>query len=202
MKTNQFQKMFSIMVVAALALPAAMLRAQPAANNAAPQAAPAAPAPELSYGAVQILRLMQAKVGDDTIIAYIKNSGTGYALGADQIIYLRQQGVSDPVINAMLAQPRAALASTPPSPPPSASVQQTQNGSTVTTESGSTATVAPVVTYLPSTPAPDYYYPQPYYYPYYPDYYLYPPVSFSFGIGGVWGGGFRGGGFRGGGFHR
>ena len=39
-------------------------------------------------------------------MAYIKNSGNSYGLNADQIIYLRQQGVSDAVITAMLNQPK------------------------------------------------------------------------------------------------
>jgi hypothetical protein len=57
-----------------------------------------APAPPLAYGVSQILQLQQAKMGDDTIIAYIKNSGNSYGLNADQIIYLRQQGVSPVVL--------------------------------------------------------------------------------------------------------
>jgi hypothetical protein len=76
----------------------------------------------------------------------------------------------------------------------------------VTTSSGSTATVAPTVTYVQTTPAPaypDYYY-QPNYYPVY-GYPFYPAVSFSFGWGPGWHGGGWGGGYgRGGhgGWHR
>ena len=49
---------------------------------------------------------LKANVGDETIIAYIKNSGNSYGLNADQIIYLRQQGVSDAVVRTMLNQPQ------------------------------------------------------------------------------------------------
>ena len=48
--------------------------------------------------------------GISTIIAYIRNSGNSYGLNADQIIYLRQQGLSDAVIRVMLSQPRAGVA--------------------------------------------------------------------------------------------
>ena len=63
-------------------------------------------APQLAYGVPQIIQLSEAKVSDDTIIAYVKNSGNSFGLTADQIIYLRQQGVSDAVITAMLNQPK------------------------------------------------------------------------------------------------
>jgi hypothetical protein len=178
MKTGHLQKIF--VVVAGLSLSAATLQAQAVADNNAPQAAAVASAPQLSYGASQILRLMQAKVGDDTIIAYVKNSQDSYALTADQIIYLRRQGVSDAVINVMLNRPKSSVAAAPATSAP----QQT-SASTVTTPSGSTATVAPVVTYV--QPAPTAYY----YQPYYPAYAWYPPVALSFGFG--WGGGWHGG---------
>ena len=73
--------------------------------NVAQTAAPAGGAPvQLSYGVPQILQLSQAKIGDNTIVAYIQNSGTIYSLNASEIIYLKQQGVSDAVITTMLNQ--------------------------------------------------------------------------------------------------
>ena len=76
--------------------------------NVAPTAAPAGGAPvQLSYGVSQIIQLSQAKVSENTIVNYIQNSGTIFALKADEIVYLKQQGVSDPVLNTMLAQRRA-----------------------------------------------------------------------------------------------
>ena len=124
-------------------------------------------------------------------------------MNADQIIYLRQQGVSDSVINVMLIQPKNSVAAST-----SASTFTTSaSGSTITTPNGSTATVAPTVTYVQTAPAPSvyvvpdtqtYYYDSGYYQPYYPYYgWSYPAVSLSFGFGGGYhGGGFHDGGFR------
>jgi hypothetical protein len=183
MKTNKFPKMLAVMAAVGLACSASTVRAQdPSAPN---------PAPQLSYGVPQVIQLAQAKVGDDTIIAYIKNTGNSYGLNADQIIYLRQQGVSDAVITVMLNQPRAGVFTAPP-----AMSASQPAASPAYQEQVSTATVAPTVTYVQTVPYSTYYY-QPYYY--YPSYAWYPPVSFSFGWGGVWGGGWHGGGWRGGG---
>jgi len=182
MKTTQMQKMLVVLVVAGLTWSASKVLAQDSSDtNTVQPAASNATAPQLAYGVSEILRLKQAEVGDDTIIAYIKNSGTSYGLNADQIIYLRQEGVSDAVVSTMLNQPKpgAAVATLPTvALPPAAS---TANSGQV-----STATVAPTVTYVQTAPAPIYYYSQPYYNPYYNPYYYpaygwYPPVSFSFG---------------------
>ncbi len=192
------------MAVAGLVWSASTALAQDSsAANMAQAAAARAPVPQLSYGVSQIVQLAQAKIGDDTIIAYIKNSGNSYSLSVNQIIDLRHRGISDAVITTMLNQPRpgvAAATPTTPAPKPVASATDTAgSSSTITTASGSTATVAPTVTYIQTAPAPTYYY-QPYYYQpyYYPAYAWYPPVSFSFGWG--WGG-WHGGGWHGGWHH-
>ena len=184
--------MVAVMAIAGLALSASTVLAQDSsAKNTVQTAVVNASVPQLTYGVSEILKLAQAKIGDDTIIAYIKNSRNSYGLDANQIIYLRQQGISDAVVTAMLNQPAPGLAvATPTSPAP-----QPVAASTATTASGSTATVAPTVTYVQTMPDTTYYY-QPYYYPAYP---WYPPVSFSFGWG--WGGGWYGGGWHGGGGH-
>ena len=190
MKTGNLQKTLVIVAVAGLALSASTALAQDSTIVAQPAAAKAT-VPPLSNGAAQILKLAQAKVSDSTIIAYIQNSGNSYRLDANQIIYLRQQGVSEAVITTMLNQPKpGVVAATPttPAPPPVAS--------TADTGQGSTATVAPTVTYVQTQPDSAYYYYQPYYYP---GYVWYPPVSLSFGWG--WGGGWHGGWHGGGGSH-
>jgi len=190
MKTNFLQTMLVVVTVAGLAGAASPARAQ---DSSAASAA----APQLSYGVSQIMQLEQAKVGDDTIIAYVKNSGNSYGLDANQIIYLRQQGVSDAVITTMLNQPKPAVAVATPATPASQPVVSTASPVSVPT-----ATVAPTVTYVQTVPTTAYYDYQPYYYP---SYAWYPPVVFSFGWGGGyrggWGGGFHGGGFHGGGWH-
>lgn len=157
----------------------------------------------LPPAATQIVKLEQAKISDNTIITYINTSGSSYGLDAGQIIYLKQQGVSDAVLNAMLTQPRY---SAPATGAPQASYmadaadQQTPPSSIVTTvpDSDSSiippATPAPAVTYVQS--APTYYY-TPSYYPYYgynPVIYF-PRVSFGwnwYGGGWHWGGGWHG----------
>jgi hypothetical protein len=196
MKTNHWQKMLAVLAVAGLALSASTTLAQNlTATTTAQPAAVNAPVPQLSYGVSQIMQLAQAKVSDDTIIAYIKNSGNIFDLNADQIIYLRQQGISDAVITTMLNQPRPAVAVATPTTPAPQPVASTAYSGPV-----STATVAPTVTYVQTVPDTTYYY-QPDYQPYYyPAYGWYPPVSFSFGWGGGWGGGWHGGG-HGGGWH-
>src|SRR5665647_1501063 len=184
MKTRNLQKMLAVMTVAGLAWSASTVLAQDSSGaNTVQPAAVNAPVPQLAYGVPQIVQLAQAKVSDDTIIAYIRNSGNGYGLNADQIIYLRLQGVSDAVLSAMLTQPRAGM----PLPMP--------------------ATPAPPVTYVPSIPDTTYYsepyvyYTAPYYYPAYA---WYPSVTYCYGWRGGWHGGWRGsasvwgGGWRGG----
>jgi hypothetical protein len=193
MKTKNFTRPL-LVAVAGLVILAGSVPAQNSPANAAPP---------LSYGVPQILQLAQAKVSDDTIIAYIRNSGNSYGLDANQIIYLRQQGISDNVITVMLNQRKVASA-------PSQPATQPDNSSPAQT---STAVVRPTTTYVQTAPPStvyvipdtqtyyyDAYYAQPYYYPYYA--WPYPAVSFSFGFGGRWGGGvFHGGGFHGGGWH-
>jgi hypothetical protein len=214
MKTRNLQRMVAVMAIAGLALSASTALAQDssAANTVRP-AAVNAPVTQLTYGVSQIVQLAQAKVGDDTIIAYIKNTGNSYGLTVDQIIYLRHQGISDAVITTMLNQPKPVVAAATVATPASTSTAETAPlysprqreqipaASTITTASGSTATVAPTVTYVQTVPDTTYYY-QPYYSQpyYYPAYAWYPPVSFSFGWGGGWGGGWHGGGH--GGWHR
>jgi len=170
---------------------------------------PAASAPQLPYGVAPILQLAQAKVGDDTIIAYVRNSGNSYNLSADQIIYLQQQGLSAAVINTMLSQPKAGLAgySAPAAAyasQPDYSQQQPQPPQDQPPSSA--VTVGPAVTAIDPTAAAaasTYYYPgysYPYYpYPYYyPAYGWYPGVSVSVGWGWRGGYGYRGGyGWRG-----
>ena len=149
---------------------------------------PPAPVTTVSHqpdGVAEVLQLARAKVSDNIIIAYIRQSGSSYNLDANQIISLRQQGVSEAVINAMLTQPKPNVAA-PMSTPPQSMISQASV--TPSDSYGSSVTVAPSTTYVATAPSPYYYY--PYYYPaYYPYYgYAYPPVSFSFGWGWGWGG--------------
>lgn len=204
MKTLNFPKTFLAVIAAAGVALSAMTGG---AQNSAPL---------LSYGVPQVLQLAQAKVSDATIIAYIRNSGNSYNLTADQIIYLRQQGVSDDVLNVMLTQPKPAVAPAPTAPPDNSYQAQTP----------AAYTPAPAPAYVQSAPSTVYVVPnsqtyyyntysQPYYYPY--SYSYFPSVSLAFAFGGssyyhggyygsyhggyYGGGGYHGGGMMGGGMH-
>jgi hypothetical protein len=211
MKTTGFQK---VGLTLGTALAAAVfttnvfgqaMPAQPTPqfNDIAPPAnaaAAATPAPGLSPATAQVLQLSQAKVSDSTIITFVQNSGSMYGLDASQIVYLKQQGISDGVINAMLNQRTVLAASAAQQPPPP-------------DYSAQSATPAPITTVdQPTTPAPSSVYVVPdtqtYYYdnwsyPYYS--YGYPYYYYGYGWPAYWGwggyGGWRGGGWHGGGFH-
>ena len=215
MKTKYFQNsLLAIAAVTALAFTAGNIAAQDSTAAIAQTAAASQPAPQLSYGVPQVVQLVQAKVSDGIIVNYIQNSGTIYALNAGEIVYLKQQGVSDTVLNAMLNQRSRLTGSTEPA---------TSTASSTAASEQTYATAAPAVTYVQqSVPSSTVYiipntqtyrynawyyggYPN-YSYPYYGGYYGWPAVSLSFGWGGYhgggyhFGGGFHDGGFRGGGF--
>jgi hypothetical protein len=203
MKTNHFLGLAAVLA-AGVAFSAVPVLAQDSTTDVS-ATVPSAPAPQLAYGVSQILQLSQAKVPDDTIVTYIKGTGTSYGLTADQIIYLQQHGVSSTVINTMLTQPRAGVMAYSSAPAPAAPVPTTPAPAPVyDTQPASTVVVTPPVTAIdPSATAYYYSYPS-YYYPSYGygGYYGgYSPVVFSVGWGRGWGGyGWRGGyGWHGGG---
>jgi hypothetical protein len=198
MKIQYFQKLLAATIAVLLAVKVVAQDSAATTTAVAPSVS-SQTAPQLSYGVPQVLQLAQAKVSDDIIVTYIHNSGTVYGLDASQIVYLRQQGVSDRVVTAMLNQRNNVPASAD------------QSGTPVPAQT-STAVAQPTVSYVQTIPSSsvyvipdtqtynyDAYYYQPYYYPYYG--WPYPGVSLSFGFGGRFGGGFHGGGFRGGSFH-
>jgi hypothetical protein len=217
MKNQSFLKLLlAVTALAVLVFFAPNLFAQDySAGTSRPNVVPAASAsqtaPQLSSGVPQVLELAHAKIGDSTIIAYIRNSGTVYRLDASQIVYLKQQGISDAVIAAMINQRSRTSA---------AAMQNTTPPTNANADSDQTATVVapPATAYVQTVPSstvyvvPDtqsYYYYSPYYYPYYGYYgWPYPAILFSLGYGGgywggyhggyLYGGGHRGGGYRGG----
>ena len=78
----------------------------------------------LAPGVTDIIQMSQAHMSDSVIMTYIDNSGTVYNLDAGQVIFLHNQGVSDPVISEMLNQKKKyeeaaqkAAAQAPPAPP-------------------------------------------------------------------------------------
>ncbi len=182
--------------------------------SAPPTAAAAAvldPA-KLPYGVGDVVKLARAQVSEDVIITYVQNSGTAYNLSPNEIVYLRDQGVSDHVINIMLDQRRnlaASVTQTPPAAPAPAPAypDAASAGGYAQTAPNVPSSSLYVIPYSPSYPGYSYYDSYPYYYsyPYYGGYYGYggPSFVFSFGHGFSHGfhGGFHGGGFHGGGSH-
>jgi hypothetical protein len=81
---------------------------------------PAQAATSLSPALQEVVKLSKAQMGDDVIIGFIKKSGTAYQISAEDILSLKEQGVSQPVISALLqAQPAAPTPVAPqPAPPP------------------------------------------------------------------------------------
>ncbi len=53
---------------------------------------------------VDVVRMCEAGIKDELVIAYVKNSERAYNLTADQIVYLRDIGISSAVIQALLEQ--------------------------------------------------------------------------------------------------
>jgi hypothetical protein len=88
----------------------ALLLATPASYA---QTTPANLSPDLQ----EIVKFAQAHMSDDVILAYIKNSGKSYNLSGDDMIYLTSQGVSQPVISALL-QTKGTAPTQAPAPVP------------------------------------------------------------------------------------
>jgi hypothetical protein len=76
-------------------------------------AAPIAP-PALSRPVQDIIKLSQADISEPVIINYIETSGTLYDLKPRDVIYLRDEGVTDSIINAMIDQTKKFQANTAP----------------------------------------------------------------------------------------
>jgi hypothetical protein len=177
-----------------------------------PAMTPPTSGPYLSPATTQVLQLTQAKVSDTTIIAYVQNSSTMYGLNADQIIYLKQQGVSEGVLDAMLNQSSKVAAEAAAQSPPSNYGQGTPPDQSSTAVVQPTTAAPSAVYTVPDSQTANYnawasqysypnYYPYYAYYPYYYPYYYW-PVTFSFVYGSPgWGWGWHGGTWGGSGWH-
>lgn len=182
----------------------------------APAPASESPAVALSSGVPDILMLARAHLSDEAIIAFILNSGRAYHLSASEILYLREQGVSNPVLTTMLNQrpnveatagqavPQPAAQPAATQPPADWANSNPQPAPAATQYAPAYEAAAPVYA-QPSTvyayPAPSYGY-----YDSAPYYWGYPGLSFGIGFGGgyyggYYGRGYYGGGYRGGGYY-
>jgi hypothetical protein len=106
MKTQTFRmSLFLSVGAASLVALGAAAQTDVSSPTSAPAAAPTdSAAPNLPYGVQDVLKLTRAQVSEDITLNYIHNSGTIYTLSPKDIVYLRDQGVSDKVIGAMMNQ--------------------------------------------------------------------------------------------------
>lgn len=155
----------------------------------------------MSHEAGEVLKLVRANVAENVVMAFIESSRTGFNLTADEIVQLHNEGVSDTMIQAMLARkrqtPQATISVAPeatqlaPAPQPQQQIVVQQQPAVVSQPSVTYVQSEPVYVGAPTT----YVYRAPYYsyydsYPYYwGSSYWYPRVSFNFG----WRGGYYGG---------
>ena len=102
--------------------PAYVAPQEPAPLGTAPAATPALadapPGSPLSPSAREILRLKDAGYSEDFLLNKVRNENASYRLSVDDLIALRQAGLSETVIDAMLrsgsaAQPAAAASAQP-----------------------------------------------------------------------------------------
>jgi outer membrane lipoprotein SlyB len=101
-------------------------------RTAAQVAAAGAEQQRQQLGMIDVVQLAQTHVADEVIIAQIRSTGSVFHLSSNDTIYLKQQGVSDAVVQEMLLTanryPRRVYTSTPvytervyvvdPDPPP------------------------------------------------------------------------------------
>jgi hypothetical protein len=149
MKTTRF-----LGLLAALVWPLSSVFAQAPAEPApdAPEPAAAVATLALSPGAAEVVRLSEAGTSDEVVLAYVRNSRVAFELTADQILYLKDIGLTSDLVSEMLKRdsdlrkepqpyvydqklypatvpPPAPLSTTEPAPqssePPAAPVQPT-----------------------------------------------------------------------------
>jgi hypothetical protein len=225
-RTSQMCLLASIGAASLVAISATAQTPAPTTTAASTQTA-IDPAPvKLPYGVEDVLKLSRAQISEDVTLNFIRNSGTIYNLAPTDIVYLRNQGVSDRVINTMLDQrinvPAEAAAQTAPSSTAAAPQPVVYPDAAQASAQYVPTYVQPAPVYV--QPQPDYVpastlyiipysseryvYPSGYPYSYYGGYYGYggPSVVYSIGhnsggryggrYGGHYGGNYRGGHYR------
>jgi len=115
----------------------------------------------LSGPAAEVARLANSDVDQGVLLAYVKNSNSTFNLSAEDIIYFKDVGFPDAVVNAMLehdqllkaSEPVAAAAPISTSPPPEPAPMPYSQPTAAPTE----ANVAPVSAEAPATAYPAFY---------------------------------------------
>jgi hypothetical protein len=106
----------------------------------------------LSITKEDLRKLLDAGVGDQVIVEYIRSNGPAEPLSVEDVTELKKAGASDSVLRAMLDASRTSDAVTPTAP----------KGTTTYSDSSSYSYSYPSYSYSYSY--------APYYYPYYPSY--------------------------------
>src|SRR5438552_2320883 len=146
------------------------------ASSPAPVPAAVETSAKLPYGTSEVVKLSRAQVGEDIVLSYVQNAGIAYSLGPDDIVRLRNEGVSDRVINAMLDQHKRAVevAQRVGGPAPVYRDNAPEAGPGTVASETAPATAQPPVVEAPLTPSGSSVYVIPYQpttygvYPYYP----------------------------------
>ena len=112
---------FGMMIAGAVALSGCVTEV-PVAQTPPPPTPVVVAAPGLSPASGEVLRLSQSGTSQDVILAYVQTSGGLFDVNADQIVYLQNNGVSQPVITAMLNHDQALRAQSVPVAPTAPSV--------------------------------------------------------------------------------
>lgn len=146
MKTTRYFSLVGMLVVAALS---GFAQTAEVAGAGAPQQVQAAAPASLSPNAAEVLKLASSGVGDDVVLAFVQNSQLRFNLSADDVLYLRDVGVTEPVITAMLNHDNAMSAQEPQSPP-------TQYAPTATEQAPAPAPAQPAPASQVVAPAPTY----------------------------------------------
>ncbi len=99
MKSNIIRKVLTSSVFAAAVLSLNIANAQ-----------------SLPPGVQDVVKMKQAGLSDDVILAQVKSSGASYNLTVDQLIALKQAGVSGPIITALMSGNGSTAAAPAPAP--------------------------------------------------------------------------------------
>ena len=118
-----------LIAAAALSLQPILGQAPPPPGEQPAQAPPAGK-PEnavevnISPATAEVVRLAESGLGDEVVSSYVTNSQTAFNIDADDIVYLKDVGISEAIISQMMAHDRQIRESGPPpataqtAPPP------------------------------------------------------------------------------------
>ena len=97
-----------------------MTNPPPGAITSAPVREVASALPVLSPVVVEIVKLAQARVSDEVLLAYLEKTRGEFTLTAEEIVYLHDLGLSETVITALIKRSKASPAVAAKVPPTAA----------------------------------------------------------------------------------